>query len=144
MLQLSQFNTVLNSQKKLLDLVLTNLNCNIINERDQHPLVPEDTYHTALSFVISLTCQGFKYDKNADEYKNKSAFVKQSFSVAELVAVCNLLHLDYEGSLEELAEKIMGALINVDSLQKENKEDYDEEDEYDDSEMMITMNKKTW
>ncbi|KAK9695082.1 hypothetical protein QE152_g33096 [Popillia japonica] len=54
---------------------------------------------------------GFKYDKNADEYKNKSAFVKQSFSVAELVAVCNLLHLDYEGSLEELTEKIMGALI---------------------------------
>ncbi|KAK9692731.1 Endomembrane protein 70 [Popillia japonica] len=77
---------------------------------------------------------GFKYDKNADEYKNKSAFVKQSFSVAELVAVCNLLHLDYEGSLEELTEKIMGALINVDSLRKENKKDYDEEDEYDDSE----------
>lgn len=43
---------------------------------------------------------GFKYDKNADEYKNKSAFVKQSFSVAELVTVCNLLHLDYEGRID--------------------------------------------
>ncbi|KAK9712691.1 RNase H-like domain found in reverse transcriptase [Popillia japonica] len=80
---------------------------------------------------------GFKYDKNADEYKNKSAFVNQSFSFAELVAICNLLHLDYEGALEDLAEKIMGALINVDSLRKENKKDYDEEDEYDDSEGRI-------
>ncbi|KAK9701401.1 hypothetical protein QE152_g30628 [Popillia japonica] len=58
----------------------------------------------------------------------------QSFGVAGLVSVCNLLHLDYVGTLEESAEKIMGALPDVDSLRKENKKGGDEEGEGDDNE----------
>ncbi|KAK9721684.1 hypothetical protein QE152_g20762 [Popillia japonica] len=67
----------------------------------------------------------------------------------ELVAICNLLHLDYEGALEDLAEKIMGALIDVDSLRKENKKDTTKKMKIMQkmktliTKKMITMNKKT-
>lgn len=51
-LSLKQHNNVLNSNNRLLDLVLTNFDCE--TNRDEHPLVGEDQQHPALLINILL------------------------------------------------------------------------------------------
>lgn len=52
----NQFNSVLNSTNRILDLVFSNVHCVIV--RDVEPLVPEDVYHPAL--ILTLNDIGFK------------------------------------------------------------------------------------
>lgn len=48
-LNLKQMNTIRNSNGRILDLIFTNLNCQVVIERELCPFVPEDTHHPALS-----------------------------------------------------------------------------------------------
>lgn len=50
-----QYNNVLNTDNKLLDLVIANIKCEIT--RDTTPFVPEDQYHPALSITADISFQ---------------------------------------------------------------------------------------
>lgn len=52
LLSLNQFNSITNTENKILDLILSNIICT--TERDPFPLVPEDPHHPTLNIVLSL------------------------------------------------------------------------------------------
>lgn len=64
MLNLKQSNNVLNCNNKLLDLVLSNLNCDI--EHDNCPLVVEDNYHPALMINCDIDLPQVNESNNVD------------------------------------------------------------------------------
>ncbi|KAI4470576.1 endonuclease-reverse transcriptase [Holotrichia oblita] len=53
-LDLKQINNVTNCNGKILDLILTNLNCEIDVSHDTDPLVPEDLHHPALRIFVNM------------------------------------------------------------------------------------------
>lgn len=53
-LKLNKLNNIYNDNNKLLDLILTNNNCNMDVKRNPLPLVPVDSYHTAISIDVTL------------------------------------------------------------------------------------------
>ena len=53
-LNLNQYNTVCNSNKRMLDLVFTNIDCDVIVEHDLLPVVREDEHHPALFITLHL------------------------------------------------------------------------------------------
>lgn len=56
-LGLNQYNQIYNCNNRLLDLVLTNINCEIAIDRDMSPIVLEDPNHPALSISVFLKQQ---------------------------------------------------------------------------------------
>lgn len=54
-LQATQHNPINNTDNRLLDLVLSNTNAEFDIEKSIYPLVPEDSYHPALSINLSFT-----------------------------------------------------------------------------------------
>ncbi|VEN41441.1 unnamed protein product [Callosobruchus maculatus] len=50
---MTQYNSVLNTHNRMLDLVLSDINCKV--EKDDLPLVPEDNYHPSLSIALKVS-----------------------------------------------------------------------------------------
>ena len=48
-----QTNNILNMHHNIIDLVITNLNCEVCHSGS--PLVPEDSHHPALNITFQLT-----------------------------------------------------------------------------------------
>lgn len=78
LLKLQQFNTIVNCDNRLLDLVAANFSSSIIVSSEEYPLVPLDQYHPALSISISFsTCPvGSAFPSNTN---NRYNFSKANF-----------------------------------------------------------------
>jgi len=50
--------------------------------------------------------QGFPFAIDSDEYKVKIAYAEANLSWADLVAVCNVLAIEYAGTKRELTQRI--------------------------------------
>nr|CAH7728888.1 unnamed protein product [Callosobruchus chinensis] len=56
---MKQYNGILNQHNRLLDLVKSNMDCNV--SRDYSPMIDENIYHLSLSISLSILCN--KNDK---------------------------------------------------------------------------------
>lgn len=76
---------------------------------------------------------GFGWDKNSDDHTAKIQDVSDKLKLPDLIAVCNILGLDYEGSFEEVANRVCSFLITLE-YEENSGEENDEscEDESDD------------
>lgn len=86
-LNLSQLNTVLNVNGKLLDLIFSNVPFRISVEREGTPLVREDTYHPALSVTL------FVLDPPARKRFPSNANVRYNFRRANYMMLYHELFL---------------------------------------------------
>lgn len=59
--------------------------------------------------------RGFDFNNASEEFRAKLAYTAV-FSVGDLTSMCNILGLDYIGTKEELQQKIIRALIDINSL----------------------------
>lgn len=90
MLSLIQYNNILNCNDRALDLVFSNLTCNVAVSRDMVPLVPEDIYHPAL--IIDLDITHLKLGNNFSSNKN----LRYNFSNADFMSLYDsFLHVDW-------------------------------------------------
>lgn len=65
--------------------------------------------------------RGFNLDKESDEFENKLSDVEE-FELCDLVAVCNLLDLDYSGAKKEVVSRVCDFLNNLSSEDQNEKE----------------------
>ena len=75
--------------------------------------------------------KGFEFTEDSEEYKNKLDYINQEMNEGDLVLVCDILNLTYQGSKIEAAEMICRHLIDFDLLTQNAavEEDEDESDE---------------
>ena len=82
--------------------------------------------------------EGFTFDADSDEYKNKVSSLRRDFDEKDLAATCSLLCLDYSGEKGELANRIIEGLRDLAIIEeaagKEEDEDEAEEDDEEESE----------
>ncbi|KAJ8982413.1 hypothetical protein NQ317_017215 [Molorchus minor] len=83
---------------------------------------------------------GFDFEKTSDDYVAKVNDVKNQLSQADLIVACNILNLNYSGTIDDVTERICSFLINLhlddnetedvneDELEDEEKINEDEED----------------
>ncbi|KAK9693740.1 hypothetical protein QE152_g34006 [Popillia japonica] len=89
-LNIKQFNRIVNADNKLLDLILSNLNCSIAISRNNCPLVPEDSYHPALNINIEYT------STNRPSRSPNSTKLRVNFRKANFAALYeDLFHADW-------------------------------------------------
>lgn len=75
---------------------------------------------------------GFGWGKNTDEYVNKIQDISQLLKLSDLIAVCNILGLNYNGALKDVADHICTFL--TDSMYRDDEQeekDADDESEHD-------------
>lgn len=72
--------------------------------------------------------RGFDFDDTAEEFRAKLEY-STIFSIGDLTSMCNILGLDYTGTKEELRQKILRALMNVETLVPHDDDDDDAEAE---------------
>ncbi|KAJ3661337.1 hypothetical protein Zmor_005736 [Zophobas morio] len=77
---------------------------------------------------------GFNFGVDSDEFKDKVAYVEQNIPLADLIAACNVIKLDYSGEKPTLIRRICMALSNLENLIAENEADDADEDEQSDLE----------
>lgn len=74
---------------------------------------------------------GFGFSDNSSEFRAKLQHT-ESFSIGDLISICNVLGIAYAGNAEQLRQRIVRALMDIDSLQPVR--DEDESDEESDGE----------
>lgn len=72
---------------------------------------------------------GLPFAKDSDEYKAKIAYVEANLSWADLVAVCNILAIEYSGTKRELSQRLCNSLIDLNSLNETNEAREEENEE---------------
>lgn len=65
---------------------------------------------------------GFTFSDDSPEFRDKLDYAS-TFSVGDLTSICNILGLDYSSSQEQLGQKIIRALMDINSLAGHNSED---------------------
>jgi hypothetical protein len=83
---------------------------------------------------------GSDFEVGSDEFNDKLAFVSENLNQADLIAVCNLLKLNYDGTTEELADRICRALANLDTFQSNENSDDEVSDDDEDQEQRNSEN----
>jgi len=73
--------------------------------------------------------QGFPFAIDSDEYKVKVAYAEANFSWADLVAVCNVLAIEYAGTKKELTQRICSSLSDLNMLGDAEESDREESSE---------------
>ena len=68
---------------------------------------------------------GYNLEKPSEEYDLKINTIKENLGLNDLIAVCNVLNLDYSGETSEVAERVCAFLNNL-SISDEKGEDEDE------------------
>ncbi|XP_067215243.1 uncharacterized protein [Linepithema humile] len=80
--------------------------------------------------------RGFDFDDASDRFRTKLEY-SAAFSIGDLTSMCNILGLDYAGTKEELRQKIIRALMDIQSLTlQEDDDDAEAEDEFDEPEAL--------
>ncbi|KYN29159.1 Protein DEK [Trachymyrmex cornetzi] len=72
---------------------------------------------------------GFAFASGSVEYKNKLTYVDTYLGWGDLVAICNILAVDYAGTKKELGQRICDYLMDFDSLDDANDERRDAEED---------------
>ena len=72
---------------------------------------------------------GFGFEKNSDDYNQKICDVKEQVDAADLVSICNILNLQYEGTSDILVDRICSFLNDLQITDEVSEKDEDEEDE---------------
>ena len=60
--------------------------------------------------------KGFLFDEESPQFRAKISWATETFSFGDLVAICNVLGLDYDGTAQELAQRICLSLTNIQRL----------------------------
>jgi len=73
--------------------------------------------------------------RNASPYylhhdRNKVTFIQENFTEHDLIAICNILCLDYGGLKEDIAKRICNGLMDLNTL-RINDDDSDDDDDLD-------------
>lgn len=76
---------------------------------------------------------GLPFAKDSDEYKAKIAYVEANLSWADLVAVCNVLAIEYSETKRELSQRLCNSLIDLNSLNETNEAREEENEEESDT-----------
>ena len=78
--------------------------------------------------------EGFKFVQRSDEWNDKIDFIKNNISTNDLIAVSNLLGIDYSGSQDELTTRICLNLNDLNKFkeQKQTEDSFSTEDEEED------------
>lgn len=75
---------------------------------------------------------GFHFYDDSEEYRNKMNYVS-TLSFGDLTSICNILGINYEGNKEQVRERILKSLIDINQLEKAHEDDdattEDDEDE---------------
>jgi hypothetical protein len=76
---------------------------------------------------------GFDYEPASDEFTSKTTWIANNLTRGDLTAICSILCINYEGTLEEVAKRICSHLCDLNSLvpDAEACEDDDEDIEED-------------
>jgi len=72
---------------------------------------------------------GFTFAGGSEEFRMKLAYADTHLGWGDLVAICNMLAIDYAGTKKELTQRICSCLMDLNSLSNANKEAEDEEDD---------------
>lgn len=73
---------------------------------------------------------GFKFKDDSPEFAVKMQYAVR-FTIGDLISICNILCLDYAGNAEQLRERILRALLNINALNPVDDEDETADDEDD-------------
>lgn len=65
---------------------------------------------------------GFDFDDTSDEFRARLEY-SAIFSIGDLTSMCNILGLDYVGTIEELRQRIIRALMDIKSLMSHEDDD---------------------
>lgn len=74
---------------------------------------------------------GFTFEHNSDEYNAKLLYIKTNLALGDLIAVCNILCIDYKGNDDEIICRISNSLMDIGKLQADlisNNDDDEDED----------------
>jgi len=72
---------------------------------------------------------GFTFAGGSKEFRMKLAYADAHLGWGDLVAICNILAIDYAATKKELSLRICGCLMDLNSLSNANKEAEDVEDD---------------
>uniref|UniRef100_A0A6P7GKQ7 Uncharacterized protein LOC114339366 n=1 Tax=Diabrotica virgifera virgifera TaxID=50390 RepID=A0A6P7GKQ7_DIAVI len=84
----------------------------------------------------------FAWNKESGEYSTKIDDVKNKLSMPDLVAVCNVLDLNYAGSEDDLIERICSFLNDFNFEDENDDEDEDASDDDGDKDVYHKKNGK--
>ncbi|XP_025992246.2 uncharacterized protein LOC113004129 [Solenopsis invicta] len=60
--------------------------------------------------------RGFEFSDDSAEFRAKLQYAMR-FSIGDLISICNILDIAYNGNAEQLRERIVRALMDIGSLQ---------------------------
>ncbi|XP_077280624.1 uncharacterized protein LOC143907622 [Temnothorax americanus] len=73
--------------------------------------------------------KGFTFKDDEPEFAAKMQYALR-FTIGDLISICNVLGLEYAGNAEQIRERILRALMNIDTLRPiEDEDDMDDDDE---------------
>jgi len=72
--------------------------------------------------------RGFRFGDASPEFRAKLQCAV-GFTMGDLISICNVLGITYTGNAEQLRERIVRALMNIDSLRSVRDDEDDEDDE---------------
>ena len=70
--------------------------------------------------------RGFEFSDDSLDFRTKLQYAVR-FSIGDLITICNVLGIMYTGNAEQLRERIVRALMNIDFLQAACDDDEDDE-----------------
>ncbi|GBN16861.1 Retrovirus-related Pol polyprotein from transposon 297 [Araneus ventricosus] len=71
---------------------------------------------------------GFDFQVESDEFKKKLESVDELFSLNELITICNILNISFDGSKPEVSKRILSFLCNLEALAEFSRADIDDSD----------------
>jgi len=71
--------------------------------------------------------RGFEFNDVSPEFRAKLQYVV-SFTIGDLISICNVLGIVYMGNAEQLRERIVRTLMDIDFLWSVRENDEDDED----------------
>lgn len=72
--------------------------------------------------------KGFSFADDSAEYRAKMDYAC-GLSIGDLASICNILGIDYTGNKEQLRERIIRGLMDLNSLNTPETDDDDDDDE---------------
>ena len=75
---------------------------------------------------------GFQFDIRSEEYEEKLNHIRKNFKLCELVIACDVLCLNFEGDINEVSERILRSLCQLQLLENNAESEDENEDEAND------------
>lgn len=72
---------------------------------------------------------GFDFGDDSEEYRHKLDYAS-TLTTGDLITICNLLGLDYSGNKEQIRERILRSLMDLNTLNDENDDESDDDNDH--------------